>query len=103
MIFSKKKEIKNQIILSIKEDDKINLELEINNTMPNIGKTMGKLLYSMHSGQLQDVFVDMLVEYGIKNADHKHIIEEIITYWLKYQNATDSNKAYISPTKVFNQ
>lgn len=103
MIFSKKKKINNQIILSIKDNDKIKIELQIDNTTPNIGKTMGKLLYNMHSGKLQDIFVDMLVEYATEHEDSKDIVEEIIAYWLKYQNESEYNQPYISPTKVFNQ
>lgn len=105
MIFFNKttdKPVKNQIILSIKDDNKIGIELELNINTPNIGKTMGQLLYNIHSGNLQDSFVNMLVDFSTANPDYKSIIEDIIYSWLKYEKTNDSSP-YISPTKVFNQ
>lgn len=92
----------NRIILSIDNNNKISIELEMLPNFDNIGKTMGQLLYSINSGALENSFADMLVEYAEKNPDYKNIIEQIILTWISYKNKKD-NEPYISPTKVFSQ
>lgn len=103
-LFNKKstKSENNKIILSINNNNKISIALEMEPNIENIGNTMGQLLYSINSGDLEGSFADMLVEFADKNPEYKSTIEKIIIHWISCKNEKD-NSPYISPTKVFLQ
>ena len=103
MKFFKKNNIADKIILSIL-DNKISIELEINNGNAGLSKNISQLLYNMNSGKLEDSFIDMLVEYGNKNPDDHKLIEQIIVDWVKLKHSNISKDLpYISPIKVFSE
>ena len=99
---NKKEQLANKIILSLNENNKISIALDLDPSMENVGKSIGELLYSINSGNLEEPIANMLVDFSKSNPQYSTIIEEIIHYWVKNKNLNNNNP-YISPTKVFSQ
>jgi hypothetical protein len=99
---NKKEELANKIILSLNENNKISIALDLDPSMENVGKSIGELLYSINAGNLEEPIANMLVDFSKSNPQYSTIIEEIIHYWVKNKNLNNNNP-YISPTKVFSQ
>lgn len=91
----------NKLIFSIK-DGKLSIALDIYEDNTSTAMEVGKLLYSINSGDLEEPIANMLVELASKDTGLNNFIEEVIKYWIINKNLK-SDEPYISPLKVFQQ
>jgi hypothetical protein len=90
-LFNSKKELKNNletkntntnsILFYLDQDQKINLDIDINNISSEDAKQFGLLLFLINEGYYVQSFLDKISDIAKKHADKTEFIQTVISVW----------------------